>query len=78
LGDVAAAAPTIGLLGDLRVTATFGFFRARLDLRFPAIWFLLTTFVAGKVTGVFLGHEAVSINCMLGAVIYVGRLTADS
>jgi len=38
LGDVAAA-PTVDLLGDSRVMATFGLFRARLDLRFLANWF---------------------------------------
>ena len=71
--DVGAAVPAIGLFGDLRVTTTSGFFRARLDLRFVAMWFLLTIFVTGKVTGAFLDYEAVSAKCMLGAVIYLGR-----
>jgi len=48
-GEVAAAAPSGGLPDDLRVTKTGVFFFLRLDLRFPAIWFLLIIFVAVRL-----------------------------
>ena len=63
---------TNGLIGDLRVATTFGFLNACLDLRFLANWFFLTIFVVDKATGVFLDHEVVKANRMLGAIIYLG------
>ena len=60
LWDFVAAAPIIGLLGVWRMTTSLEFFRPTLDLRFPAIWFLLVIFIAGEVTRIFLDQEAVT------------------